>query len=80
MTWKRNSWSRFVSLTGNDPLLVGKVLAHRTDGSGTSLMELPGGGHLVASGQSVPVGQMAFIRGGQVVGAAPALPGLTIEV
>lgn len=80
MTWRRNPWSRFVALTANDPLLVGKVLAHRTDGSNTSLIELPGGGRLVASGQGVAVGQMAFVRAGQVEGQAPQLPALTIEI
>lgn len=80
MTWKRNPWSRFVSLAGNDPLLVGKVIAHRDDGSGTSLIELPGGGQVVASGQGVPVGQMAFVRGGKIEGPAPDLPGIEIEV
>ena len=53
---------------------VGEVLAHRTDGSGTSLIELPSGGHLVASGQSVAVGQMAFVRAKKVEGQAPSLP------
>ena len=80
MSWRRNPWNRFVALAGVDPLMVGQVLSHRDDGSDTSLIELPGGGHIVASGQSVPVGQMAFVRAGKVEGAAPALPGLEIEV
>lgn len=78
--WQRNPWSRFVALAGVDPLLVGEVLAHRDDGSDTSLIELPGGGHIVASGQTVPVGAMAFVRGGKVEGQAPDLPALEIEV
>jgi len=80
MTWRRNPWSRYVALSGSDPLMVGEVLAHRGDGSNTSLIELPGGGHLVASGQSVPVGEMAFVRSGKVEGPAPALAGIEIEV
>lgn len=80
MTWKRNPWSRFVSLAGDDPLLVGEVIAHRDDGSDTSLIELPGGGRVVASGQQVPVGQMAFLRAGKIEGPAPDLPGIEIEV
>lgn len=69
-----------MALAGADPLLVGEVLAHRDDGSDTSLIELPGGGRLVASGQTVPVGQMAFVRGGAIQGQAPGLPALEIEV
>ena len=80
MSWRRNPWSRYVALSGSDPLMVGEVLAHRDDGSDTSLIELPGGGHIVASGQSVAVGAMAFVRGGKVEGAAPALPGIEIEI
>ena len=80
MTWRLNPWSRFVALAGADPLLVGEVIAHRTDGSETSLVELPGGGMLVASGQTVAVGHMAFVRSGKIQGEAPALPGLEIEV
>ncbi len=78
--WKQNVWAQFVALSSPPQLLVGEVLAHRTDGSGTSLIELPGGGHLVASGQSVAVGQMAFVRAGKVEGQAPSLPTLEIEV
>ena len=69
MSWRRNPWSRYVALSGSDPLMVGEVLAHRDDGSDTSLIELPGGGQSVASGQSVAVGAMAFVRGGKVEGA-----------
>lgn len=78
--WRRNPWSRFVAMAGADPLLVGEVLAHRDDGSETSLIELPGGGRIVASGQTVPVGAMAFVRGGAIQGQAPGLPALEIEV
>lgn len=78
--WKQNVWAQFVALSSPPQLLVGEVLAHRTDGSNTSLIELPGGGHLVASGQSVAVGQMAFVRAGKVEGQAPSLPTLEIEV
>lgn len=78
--WKQNLWAQFVALSVPPQLLVGEVLAHRTDGSNTSLIELPGGGHLVANGQSVAVGQMAFVRAGKVEGSAPLLPALEIEV
>ena len=80
MSWRRNPWSRYVALAGSDPLMVGEVLAHRDDGSDTSLIELPGGGLIVASGQTVPVGAMAFVRGGAIQGQAPDLPALEIEV
>lgn len=78
--WKPNAWSQFVALSAPPQLLVGEVLAHRTDGSNTSLIELPGGGRIVASGQTVPVGAMAFVRGGAIQGQAPDLPALEIEV
>ena len=78
--WKPNAWAQFVALSAPPQLLVGEVLAHRTDGSNTSLIELPGGGHLVASGQSAPVGQMAIVRAGKVEWQAPSLPALEIEI
>ena len=31
MTWRRNPWSRYVALSGSDPLMVGEVLAVMRD-------------------------------------------------
>lgn len=73
-----NIWRRFQDLLPEDPLLIGEVLAHNTDG--TSTVELIGGGTLRVRGQSVAIGKNAFIRGGVIEGEAPDLPGQTIEI
>lgn len=60
------------------PLLVGEVVS--LNGDGTSTVQLPDGGVMLARGQTVQVGDMAFVRGGAIEGAAPNLPAYTAEV
>lgn len=73
-----NLWRRFQELLPTDPLLVGEVLAHNADG--TSTLEAPDGAVYRARGQSVAVGNNAFVRGGVVQGPAPDLPAYEAEV
>lgn len=73
-----NLWKTFKGLLPTDPLLVGTVASHNADG--TSTVTLPGGGVLVALGQDVDVGLLAFVQTGRVQGVAPALTTETIEI
>lgn len=66
-----NIWRQFRSLLPSDPLRVGEVIAHNSDG--TSSVMLPGNITLRARGQDVAIGQHAFVQGGQIQGQAPAL-------
>ena len=61
------------------PLLVATVVSVNA-GTGTSLVQFPGGGNQTVRGTSVAAGQKAFARNGVVEGAAPALTAITIEV
>lgn len=73
-----NPWSRFRALSGAEALWIGTVIAHLSDGR--SLVELPGGARMIASGQEVAEGQRAFVRGGKIDGPAPGLSAVEIEV
>lgn len=73
-----NVWKRFQSLLPDDPLLVGEVAAHNADG--TSTVTLPDGTTLRVRGQQVAVALNAFVRSGDVLGEAPALPIVMIEI
>lgn len=74
-----NLYRQFLELIPRDPLYVGIVIEHHTDG--TSTVQLPGGGGLMrARGQGVAVGERAFVQGGEVKGLAPTLTDLVIEV
>jgi len=73
-----NLYRQFLSLIPRDALLIGTVLAHNDDG--TSDVELPGAQAIRVRGQSVPVGQNAFVRGGEIIGEAPNLTLMTVEI
>lgn len=73
-----NTYQRFLGLLGTDPLLVGDVISH--DPGDQSTVQLPGGALIRVRGQSVAISSKAFVRSGQVVGAAPNLTPLTIDV
>jgi len=66
-----NPWKRLEQLLPQDPLLVGDVIAHNIDG--TSTVQLLDGRELRVRGQTVAVGQKAFIQGGEIRGQAPNL-------
>ncbi len=74
----RNLYRQFLELIPHDPLQVGEVTSHNSDG--TSTLQLPGGGLLRARGQGVAVGLKAFVRAGEVKGEAPDLQDVTVEV
>lgn len=74
-----NPWKRFVQLLPGGSRLVGQVM-HINTGSGTSTIKLRNGSEVMATGTGVSVGDMCFVRDGQVVGAAPSLPQFDVEV
>jgi hypothetical protein len=71
-------WKRLEQLLPSDPLLVGAVILHNTDG--TSTVALPDGREIRVRGQSVAVGQKAFIQSSEISGQAPNLPAVDISV
>lgn len=73
-----NLWKRFQDLLPKEPLLVAQVTAHNADG--TSTVQFPGGGTARVKGQTVTVGQHAYIQSGWVRGEAPALTLYEFEV
>ncbi len=73
-----NVWKQFEALLPADPLLVGQVLSHNSDG--TSSVTLPGAQIIRAQGQSVPVGNFAFVQTGRVQGDAPNLPSVEVPI
>lgn len=74
-----NPWVIFGQLTAGPPKLIADVGQH--NGDGTSTVTLVGGGaQLRVDGQSVAVGQRAYVQDGAVIGAAPNLPVVTVDV
>lgn len=74
-----NSYKALVDLLPRSPRLMGDVLAINGDGSVT--VALLGGGVLTASSTTgLTIGQRVFVQRGVVIGTAPALPGVTIDV
>ena len=61
-----------------DAMQIGTVQAVNADG--TSLVSMVGGGVIRASSDSFPVNQPVFVKGGQIVSAAPGLVIIPIEV
>lgn len=73
-----NPYKKLKDLLPQQPLLVGEVLAHLT--GNRSSIQLPSGALVVVRGQSVAVGNNAFIRNGVVEGAAANLGYFVIDV
>lgn len=73
-----NPFKKLKDLLPDSPLLIGTVDAHI--GGDQSAITLIGGGQVVARGQTVPVGQKAFVRNGIVEGQAPNLSAVVIEI
>ena len=71
-----NLYRQLEQLLPHQPLLVGTVTAHNADG--TSTVQLPDGRLLRPRGQSVAVGQQAFVQAGEIRGQAPSLT--TVEI
>lgn len=73
-----NLWARFRRLLPGDPLIV--VTVAGINGDGTSTVTTPGGGAIRVIGNSVAVGDKAYIKGGAIIGEAPNLQHYEIEV
>lgn len=73
-----NLWAKFKSLIPEEPLVIGRIIS--INGDGTSTVELFDGGRMRVKGQSVPVGQQAFVRFGEIIGPAPTLPLVVVEI
>lgn len=71
-------WQRFRGLGPSTTTLVATVTAHNADG--TSTLQTPEGYGLRAIGREVPVGAVAYVREGRVLGEAAALPVLNLTI
>lgn len=72
-------WQEFGVAVAREPLLVALVVA--VDAArGTTTVEFPNGSQLVVRGSGVAVGGHAFVRGGEIRGAAPAVVPTELEV
>lgn len=67
-----------LALLPSDPLTVAQVVALNADG--TSTVQFPNGSQLKVMGQGVAVSSYAFIKGGEIRSAAPAVAPVTLEV
>lgn len=73
-----NLWARFRKLLPGDPMLVVTVATVNADG--TSTVTTAAGGAMRVIGNSVVVGDKAYVKGGAIIGLAPALTHYEIEV
>lgn len=72
-------WKKFVDLLPKTPRYIGTVIS--VDSPGRFTVSLVGGGTLqVSGGSEYTVSDRVFVEGGKIVGEAPALTTLTIEV
>lgn len=67
-----NSYKALLELLPADPKLIVMVINHHANG--TSEVETLEGGRLSVYGQSVSIGQMAWIQSNRILGEAPNLP------
>ncbi|AGH83378.1 hypothetical protein [Ralstonia pseudosolanacearum] len=72
-----NLWRQFEDLLPDAPLLVGTVVTSHDDGTVT--IQLLGGGLVRVTGAGEP-GERLFVRGAEVIGSAPTLPTVEIEI
>ena len=73
-----NIWQQFKALLPDGVRVVATVIAN--NGNGTSQAELRDGSVITVKGESVGVGERAFIQDGEVKGAAPGLAQYEVEV
>jgi hypothetical protein len=72
-------WRKFVDLLPKTPRYVGVVLT--VDGANRFTVTIVGGGLVTVIGSSeYSASDRVFVEGGKIVGTAPALTTLTIEV
>jgi hypothetical protein len=74
-----NLYSDFLGKLPQAPTLVAQVITHQADGR-TSIVEFPNGSQAIMQGQQVAEGDYAFIRAGEIIGEAPAVVPITIDV
>ncbi|AXV82226.1 hypothetical protein [Ralstonia solanacearum] len=72
-----NLWRQFEDLLPDAPLLIGTVVTRHVDD--TVSVQLLGGGLVRVTGAGEP-GDRLFVRGTEVVGSAPTLPTIDIEI
>lgn len=74
-----NLYTRLLSLLPQAPVMTATVTALHADG--TASVELPGGGQLrVRNPFNAEQGASVFVQDGAVVGDAPSLPLVLIEI
>ncbi|WP_422472627.1 hypothetical protein [Endozoicomonas sp. ALB032] len=73
-----NIWQQFKALIPEGSKVVATISA--LNGNGTSQAQLRDGSIVTVKGESVGVGQKAFIQGGEVKGTAPDLAQYDVEV
>jgi hypothetical protein len=73
-----NPWVRFGALTAPGAKAVVAVAA--VNANGTSAVTLRTGESITVQGVSVPVGSKAVIQNGVIIGQAPSLPIVVVEV
>lgn len=66
-----NAYNRFQTLVGKDSTDVVQITV--LNGNGTSQATTLAGSAITVKGESVSVGQKAFIRGGEIIRQAPNL-------
>ena len=73
-----NIWQQFKALIPQGVRVVATITAN--NGNGTSQAELRDGSVITVKGESVGIGQKAFVQSGEVKGAAPDLAQYDVEV
>ena len=73
-----NIWQQFKALLPDGVRVVATITAN--NGNGTSQAELRDGSVITIKGESIGVGEKAFIKDGEIKGAAPGLAQYEREV
>lgn len=73
-----NLWEKFKGLLPDSPRQVVTVSLHNSDG--TSTVTTASGGTMRVMGTDVVVGALAYVQGGVMLGAAPAIQHFDIEI
>lgn len=73
-----NLGQEFAALLPGEATLYVTVIEHHADG--TSTVELPGGQRFRARGTGVAEAAAAFVRAGEILGEAPAVTPMVLEV
>ena len=74
-----NPLRRLLDLLPSDPLLVGTISGSHSDGTATVTLAGGTGTLRVRNPQGLASGGV-FIQGGQITGAAPSLPVVSVEI